>query len=78
MNRQAQGLGAVVAGEIGLELPGGEQHLGDATQFSGVVASVDGPGPGFKAELAGKREAVQGRQQALVAKLYGDGAAQRG
>ena len=58
---QPQGLGAVMAGEVGLELPGREQHLGDAAQFDRIVAGLNGPGAGFERELAGKGEAVQGR-----------------
>ena len=57
---QPQGLGAVVAGEVGLKLPGREQHFGDAAQFDRILTSIDGPGAGFERELAGKGKAVQG------------------
>ena len=65
MARQSQGLGAVVAGEIRLELPGREQHLGNAAQFDRIVAGLNGPGAGFDRELAGERKAVQDELQAL-------------
>ena len=65
MDRQAQGLGAVVAGEVRLELPGREQHLGDAAQFDRIVAGLNGPGAGLDRELAGERKTVQGASEAL-------------
>ena len=65
MDRQAQSLGAVVAGEVRLELPGREQHLGDAAQFDRIVAGLDGPGAGFDRELAGERKTVQRALQPL-------------
>jgi len=60
LGREPEGLGAVVAGEVGLKLPGREQHLGDAAQFDRVLTGVDGAGAGFERELAGKGEAVHG------------------
>ena len=39
----AHGLGAVVAGHVCLEVPGGEKGLGDAAQFSHVIAGIDRP-----------------------------------
>ena len=39
----AHGLGAVVAGHVCLEVPGGEQCLGDAAQFGHVIAGIDRP-----------------------------------
>ncbi len=57
--RETEGLSAVVAGEVGLKLPGGEQHLGDAAQFGRILTGIDGPGAGFERELARKGEAVQ-------------------
>lgn len=56
----AEAQGAVVAGEVRLELPGRQQHLGDAAQLGRIVAGLNGPGAGFDRELAGKGEAVQG------------------
>ena len=63
--RQSQGLGAVVAGEVRLELPGREQHLGDAAQFHGVVAGRYGPGAGFDRELPREGKTVQGASPTL-------------
>ena len=60
LGREPEGLGAVVAGEVGLKLPGREQHLGDAAQFDRILTGIDGPGAGFERELAGKGKAVQG------------------
>ena len=65
MDRQAQSLGSIVAGEVRLELPGREQHLGDAAQFDRIVAGLNGPGAGFDRELAGERKTVQDELQAL-------------
>jgi len=65
MDRQAQGLGAVVAGEVGLKLPGREQHLGDAAQLNRIVAGLNGPGAGFDRKLAGEGKTVQGALQPL-------------
>ena len=61
--RESEGLGAVVAGEVGLKLPGRKQHLGDAAEFDRILTGIDGPGAGFERELAGK--AVQGASDSL-------------
>jgi hypothetical protein len=60
LGREPEGLGAIVAGEIRLQLPGREEHLGDAAQFDRILTGVDGAGAGFERELAGKGEAVHG------------------
>jgi hypothetical protein len=39
----AHSLGAVVAGHIGLEMPGGEKGLGDAAKLGHVIAGIDRP-----------------------------------
>jgi hypothetical protein len=58
-----------MAGHVGLEVPGGEQGLGDAAQLGHIIARVNGPGMGLKAELTGQGK-VTHEYKTNATKLY--------
>lgn len=61
--RDSEGLGAVALAELGLQMPGVEQRLGQTAQLLDVVAAFDGPRLGFERELAAQGQGVEHRGQ---------------